>query len=270
MTKRILSVGLALAVVAASAAPLFAEDAPKGSDLVPWLKDRDEAVKVAKAEGKLILAYLYSPKCGFCAKLQQETLPAPPVQELLKKVVPLQINAKPPVPVPADVEFVKGLVKKVRAFGEKIRGVPATVLVDAEWTVLGFISGYKSADAYATDLNKIVEPYAEYAELRKKIQAGEPDYKTLYAFLKSCHALKKKAEIRTYGEKAINMEKGEHHGEIAFFLAKALGPDDPQYGTYRTMAISLDPENKMGFLDEFVVDDALRILEASSKNKEEQ
>ncbi|MHC5078467.1 MAG: hypothetical protein ACYTHN_05580, partial [Planctomycetota bacterium] len=195
---------------------------------------------------------------------------APPVQELLKKVVPLQINAKPPVPVPADVEFVKGLVKKVRAFGEKIRGVPATVLVDAEWTVLGFISGYKSADAYATDLNKIVEPYAEYAELRKKIQAGEPDYKTLYAFLKSCHALKKKAEIRTYGEKAINMEKGEHHGEIAFFLAKALGPDDPQYGTYRTMAISLDPENKMGFLDEFVVDDALRILEASSKNKEEQ
>jgi thioredoxin-related protein len=238
------------------APPPPAPPAAPAPALLPWLENYEEAAKLAKEKNQLILTDLFSDKCGWCKKLEQDTFPAPEVQEVLKNFVLLKLNT-------GKAEFAKELLKKAGT-----TAVPATVITDADWNLVRFISGYMDSGPYAEKVRKGLTAHQEFTALLPKVKDGTADYETTYNFLKACDELSRKAEIQAHGEKALAAVKGEHHADIAFFLSKTYEPGTPEFVKYKDLTLQLDPDNRFGHLDDFIMGDAIRIVYAS-KSKEE-
>jgi thioredoxin-related protein len=263
MTPRsLLCIALAFAAIGGSA--LLAQEgkeeappaAPAAPALLPWLENHEEAAKLAKEKNLLIITDLYTEWCGWCTKLEKETYPAPEVQEALKGFVLLKLN-------PEKNAFGKELMTNAG-----VRGFPATLVTDAEWNLVKMISGYKPPGPYVEELKGALEELKKFEALRQPVLEGKADDEARFQYLKRCDELGRKAEIRTHGPKALEPETGEHHADVAYYLAKAFGPAAPEFAKYKELSLKFDAENRAGYHDAFVLDEAMAVLN-SGKSKEE-
>jgi thiol:disulfide interchange protein len=103
---------------------------------VNWLS-LSEGLKEAKATGKPILVDIYTDWCGFCHKLDRETLSAPSVASFLSEnFVAIRVNAE------------DGKDGQAFAARHNVRGYPTNLVLDSNGTLLNSIVGFKSAENY--------------------------------------------------------------------------------------------------------------------------
>ena len=64
-------------------------------DRLPWIQSYEQALKQARQEGKLVLAYLYTDWCGYCKQMEAETFTDKAViDEMSDSYVWLKLNAE--------------------------------------------------------------------------------------------------------------------------------------------------------------------------------
>ncbi|MHC4601584.1 MAG: thioredoxin family protein [Planctomycetota bacterium] len=246
--------GILLLLFAFVAVPLFAGEG--GSpDPVSWITKPKEAEAAARESGKPILAHLRAEKCKWCRKMERSTHPDPRVLRILNRVVPLWLDVSKP-----SARFGRDLLRKAG-----LKGVPATLILDDRWNLVRAVSGFKAPDAYVEEVGGVVKAHGDRKAFGPKVEAGEADYATLHAYLKACHVLGLSDEVRKYAEKALALgEKGGDHGpEIAYFLARALGPGHAGYPEAKARVLRLDPENQTGYFDDLVIAEAVALAEGS-------
>ena len=188
--------GILFLLPAFVAPPLFAGEG--GSpEPVSWLTKPKEAQTSARETGKLILAHLRTGKCKWCRKMERATHPDPAVLRVLNRVVPLWLDVSHP-----GARFGRDLLRKAG-----LRGVPATLILEGDWTLVRAVSGYKAPEAYVEEVGSVVKAHGDHKALGPEVEAGEADYATLYTYLKACHVLGLPGEVRKYADKALAMEE---------------------------------------------------------------
>ncbi|GEM_PF-2659369 len=260
MAGILLGMALAIALPATVAAEEAGEEGGGEAAPAAWLEDHEEALKKAQEEGKLIIAHLTTERCGWCRKIENETYPDPRVQALLKQMVPLRIFLDHP-----GAEFGQELMKKAGA-----RGVPTILMLDTDWSVIRYISGYKPPASFVEEVEKGLGSWKDYTDLKEKVGGDEVETGTIYRFVKAAHELKKTEDVRTYAEKGLEAEDGAHRADFAYYLASTYERGDEAYAKYREIAEEADPENEKGYLDEFIIGDAMAILTGIKRGDPEE
>ena len=106
-------------------------------DRLPWIQSYEQALKQARQEGKLVLAYLYTDWCGYCKQMEAETFTDKAViDEMSDSYVWLKLNAE------TDEEG--------RQLQERfnITGYPGMILLDGQGQEMERISGFVPAEAF--------------------------------------------------------------------------------------------------------------------------
>jgi hypothetical protein len=234
-------------------------EAPPAPAPLPWLKSHEEAAKQAGEQKKLILAEIHTGPSEWVQRLEKDTLSAPGVQETLKNFILLALNAR-------DVPFGKELWKKAGA-----TGVPVTVIADEAWNVIRLISGYWPPDEYAKLLRETLDAHRDYPALLPAVREGKADPETTFKFLKTCSVLFGKGrELQEFGRKALEAEAGPRHSEIAHLVSLSYPAGSPEAARFRELALKHDPTNRNGYHDEYALDEALRIANARTPQREAQ
>ncbi|MHC4777281.1 MAG: thioredoxin family protein [Planctomycetota bacterium] len=251
MTRLSIPVILAL-FCAAFTAPVHGQgeggDVPEGK--VAWITDHKVAAAMAVKEGKLIIVDLYASWSPWSKKLNAETFPHPDVQALLQKLVPLRLD-------PKKDQLAKILMRQAGA-----RRFPATIIVDPGWRVLKLITGYLPPESFVADLKKVTVPFETFQELTLKMKDGELGYEDPFRYVDACNRLKMRKETRKWGEKILAMEKGTHHADTAFYLARSYKVGSEEFEKYKKLTLEHDSDNMKGYHDEFLIDDAFAILKS--------
>lgn len=97
---------------------------------IVWQRDLRRAVELASAEGKLVVADVYTDWCGWCKKMDQNIYSDPAIATLSRQQVFVKVNAED-----------RGDGQR---FAEQmgVRGYPTTVILDAQGRVLNIARGY--------------------------------------------------------------------------------------------------------------------------------
>ena len=106
-------------------------------DRLPWIQSYEQALKQARQEDKLVLAYLYTDWCGYCKQMEAETFTDKAViDEMSDSYVWLKLNAE------TDEEG--------RQLQERfnITGYPGMILLDGQGQEMERISGFVPAEAF--------------------------------------------------------------------------------------------------------------------------
>lgn len=104
---------------------------------VAWENDLGKATEISRQRQQLILVDFYAEWCGPCKQMEKTTFNDPRVIQELKKYVPLKI----------DIEKDQATARKYGGNAARYRGngIPATMLMDGNGTVLAKVHGYLSA-----------------------------------------------------------------------------------------------------------------------------
>ena len=111
--------------------------------IVTWHKTLDEALAEAKKNHSLVLVDAYAEWCGWCKKLDKETLSDPDVQKKLKDFVLLKL----------DTEENPDLAAR---FG--IQGLPTTLVLDENGKVVEEQAGFMPPQDYIKFLEAARKP----------------------------------------------------------------------------------------------------------------
>lgn len=138
-----------IACAAVCCAALMAAPAPKG-----WTTDYDGALKQAAREKKCVLVlFTGSEWCGWCKKLRKETLDQAAFRKFAAQNLVLVYMDIPRGPEPAGPTRLKEVSAKLQPGG----GVPCTVIVGADGTVKGKISGYRPLKRYIAEIKELTK-----------------------------------------------------------------------------------------------------------------
>lgn len=109
---------------------LLAKERAALSAAITWQRDLRRASEVARAEGKLIVADVYTDWCGWCKKMDREIYSDPSVVNLSRQQVFVKVNAE---------DRGEG-----QRFAQQmgVRGYPTTIVLDAQGRVLNIARGY--------------------------------------------------------------------------------------------------------------------------------
>lgn len=108
---------------------------------VRWLKDPQTAMQQAAATGRPVLMKFTADWCGYCKKMERTTFSDAQTAEVVHRdFVPLLI----------DADKHKGLTQQL-----KIRGLPATLIIAPDMTILDRITGYQTTAKLLPRLNAI-------------------------------------------------------------------------------------------------------------------
>ena len=102
--------------------------APSGA--ISWQRDLRRAAELARADGKLIVADVYTDWCGWCKRMDETIYSDPAVAALSRQHVFVKVNAE---------DRGEG-----QRFAQQmgVRGYPTTIVLDAEGKVLNIARGY--------------------------------------------------------------------------------------------------------------------------------
>ena len=100
---------------------------------IAWQRDLRRASEVARAEGKVIVADVYTDWCGWCHKMDETIYSDPAIVALSREQVFVKVNAE---------DRGEG-----QRFAQQmgVRGYPTTIFLDGQGKVLNIARGYISS-----------------------------------------------------------------------------------------------------------------------------
>ena len=104
-----------------------------------WLRDLEQAKKLALSTDKLILVDFWASWCGPCKRMDQESWSDPEIQKIMQNYVPLQI----------DIDS-----KRREAMRYNVRSIPYIFIIDGNGEVIYQSLGYMNKDKVAQVLKK--------------------------------------------------------------------------------------------------------------------
>jgi thiol:disulfide interchange protein len=131
-----------------------ATTAPKG---VPWQSDLDKCLAQAKKQHKPVLICFSADWCGWCERMDQDTLTDPKIVELAKRFVPVRIDTS---------QNRKVMVKYA------VRSMPTIVVCDASGREVARVSGYRPASSLAEALREALRSW-KTGTYRQNSEGGE-------------------------------------------------------------------------------------------------
>ena len=111
---------------------------PSHSD-ISWLTDYDAALALARADGKQIVIDFFATWCGPCKMMEQDTFTDEEVQKRVEDFVALKI----------DVDQQQDMARR---YG--VRGLPTTMVIDAEGQPVATAVGYLDPDRFLKLLDR--------------------------------------------------------------------------------------------------------------------
>jgi thiol:disulfide interchange protein len=97
---------------------------------IAWHRDLRRAIDVARAEGKLVVADVYTDWCGWCKKMDTTVYADPSVVALSRQQVFVKVNAE-------DRGQGQNFAEQMR-----VKGYPTTIILDGNGRVLNIAEGY--------------------------------------------------------------------------------------------------------------------------------
>lgn len=118
----------------------------------------------------LFIEFTGSDWCGACQLLDKQGLSLPDIQSIIAKhFIPIRLDFLQKQQIPADrLEEIKNYENKY-----KVQAYPSIVITDAQERPVYFILGYGSPNQLKNDLNKGVQAYLDYTDLRKKFEKAK-------------------------------------------------------------------------------------------------
>jgi len=110
------------------------------SDKINW-HSYGEALALARQDNKKIFVHFYADWCGYCKKMEKETLSNPEVIDSLNRnFIPVRVNSDKERKLTREF-FVRGLPSTwfVSPSGEKINSIPGYVSAEMLMNVMKFI-----------------------------------------------------------------------------------------------------------------------------------
>jgi len=131
--------------VVGTAAPPRQSHVVTGAPNIHWQSDLKSAHKQAQAEGKPILVVFGAEWCGFCKKLERQTLNTPEMSRYINEnFIPVHLDL--------DKEKKIGSILEVEA-------LPCTVVLSPDADLLGKINGYQTPGPYQKNLAAARQQY---------------------------------------------------------------------------------------------------------------
>ena len=139
----VIAIGLAAALSTRAAAPAASQG-------IHWIPSESEAMRVARAERRPVLADFWADWCGACAELDRSVWGNPGVQAEIRRFVPVRLDGSE-----GGAALTSGRYDDAaRRWGVNV--LPSVVLLDPQGNVLDRIVGVVAAD-----------------EMMKRLRAGE-------------------------------------------------------------------------------------------------
>ena len=119
---------------------------------IEWQRDLLRALEVAKADGKLVVADVYTDWCGWCKKMDKDIYSAPAIVALSRRQVFVKVNAE---------DRGQG-----QSFAQQmgVKGYPTTIVLDGQGRVLNVAEGYIASP----------RSFLEFVERAKAAQGDQP------------------------------------------------------------------------------------------------
>lgn len=109
---------------------------------IQWIEDYNEGLAAIEALNKPAVLLLYADWCGYCKKMQNNTLVDPRIKMMSDDFVWIRVNS--------DKQ------KELKTFYGQT-GFPLTILLDNSGEVMNKISGFKKADDFQEELEKVLD-----------------------------------------------------------------------------------------------------------------
>lgn len=240
---------------------------PTAPHSIHWLSNYEEAVNLSKSTSKpLVLFFTGSDWCGWCKKLEQESLDS---SEFVQAAADKFIFVKLDFPVNTTLPLQLAAQNKQLQKKYSVRTFPTLIILDAHQTQIG-VTGYRPGGgrAYADHLSKIIEDHSSY---QRKIQSMDKQKYT-------SNQLKKLYETaQAFGyDNDINhiIKVGMSSDDKQFFMIERyrLIANEGLLGTQEALNLkeqltALDPKNKKMTHYQLALIDFEANCESSDKDK---
>jgi thioredoxin-related protein len=131
--------------------------ASQASAATTWKKSYAEALKVARAENKLIFVDLFADWCGWCHRFEAEIVPTELFQKATANMVMLRV----------DTEDRGEGAQLARRYG--VARLPTFLILTPDETIAALIQGYAPAEQFVARMNNEVERHENF---RRSLKAG--------------------------------------------------------------------------------------------------
>ncbi|MBI4845738.1 MAG: thioredoxin family protein [Candidatus Omnitrophica bacterium] len=115
---------------------------PAKSSAVSWLRDLEAAKEMAKSQGKPILIDFYAEWCGWCKRMDEDVYANQDVGTVCGQFICVKI----------DADQNQQLTQEY-----KVQGLPSTVFLKADGTLIRTVAGYMPADQFIALIKQILE-----------------------------------------------------------------------------------------------------------------
>ncbi|HKI84626.1 MAG TPA: thioredoxin family protein [Candidatus Krumholzibacteria bacterium] len=191
---------VALLLVALTLLSSFSAQAEEASSF-------DEALTMAKTQGKLVLVDFYADWCGPCKHFTADASTVPELKKGLNSVVFFSI----------DAEKGDG-VKLAERYG--VRSYPNFLLANAEGNPVYRWVGYGDADGFLQNMNKGLSDPTTLVDKEMRFE-NSPKVEDAVAIADAALAASDMRKAATWYEKAAKLQGGGYEGEI--YMAKYYG-----------------------------------------------
>jgi thiol-disulfide isomerase/thioredoxin len=243
-----------LAALLVAAAPMLAGAADDGPQRIAWFKGTfEEALVKAKAEKKVVFLEFWADWCGWCKRLQRETLIDPGVVAEAKDLLCLSVDSESKDGQPLAARFGVG-------------GLPALVFLEPDGSLRDRMAGYRSGPQFVIELKRIKANQGTLGEIERKLAA---DPKNVSARLELVFRLRRMTDGRWQRELAAAREaiaRGEGFDpkdpDERFEIARKLRMcgDDEGYKHELAEVRALDPEGKSVSMRKLALNDLVQAL----------